>query len=114
MSFCKNWLPFDFLYGFHCFRSCFVSCKHWLRCGPNGSSLKFLLCNASGTSTACWQPIACTKGILMKNRWGRSATNAYKKRSMTWSNEIHTGNQMEASFYRNSWKSMRFRSQGLP
>ena len=43
-SFCKNWLPFDFLYGFHCFRSCFVSCKHWLRCGPNGSSLKFLLC----------------------------------------------------------------------
>ena len=44
LSFCKNWLPFDFLYGFHCFRSCFVSCKHWLRCGPNGSSLKFLLC----------------------------------------------------------------------
>ena len=44
LAFYKNWLPFDLLYGFHCFRSCFVSFKHGLRCGPNGSSLKFLLC----------------------------------------------------------------------
>ena len=43
-SFHKNWLPFDFLYGFHCFRSCFVSFKHGLRCDPGGVTLKFLLC----------------------------------------------------------------------
>ena len=44
LAFYKNWLPFDLLYGFHCFRSCFVSFKHGLRCGPNGSSFQFLLC----------------------------------------------------------------------
>ena len=38
LSFNKNWLPFDFLTGFHCFSSCFLSLKHRLHFDPNGLS----------------------------------------------------------------------------
>ena len=49
----KKWFPCDFLFGFHCFWSCFVSVKHGLHCEPNGFAIESLS-DTDGVSRSNW------------------------------------------------------------
>ena len=49
----KNWFPCDFLFGFHCFWSCFVSVKHGLHCEPNCFAIESLS-GSDGVSRSNW------------------------------------------------------------
>ena len=49
----KNWFPCDFLFGFHCFWSCFVSVKHGLHSEPNCFAIESLS-GSDGLSRSNW------------------------------------------------------------